>query len=201
MSYTALSHGGVARVSTMVVDAPLDMGGFPFVGDVCTIKRGHFDLLDELTAGDGLLLRHLGTFDRFRTIASDVTRVSSLPVVTYASTGGVYTVSDWTQKIPLLYTEAGTVRVVWSARGNTPGTYNRKTKIRVNGVSVPGTEHQNDTDVWETYTHDIPCEGGDIIAICYSLTAAAIQIKDGYIRASDEAAVVDFNQPWNVPIA
>ena len=196
MSYSALSHGGVARVSTMVVDAPLDMGGFPFVGDVCEIKTGKFDELDELTAGSGLLLRHLGTFDSFRTIASDVTRVSSLPVVMYTSTGGMYTVSGWVQTIPPFYTEAGTVRVVWSARGNVSGAFNRKTVIRVNGVSVPGTEHHNDTDVWETYTHDIPCNGGDIIAIYYTITASGIQIKDGYIRASDEAAVVDFNQPW-----
>jgi len=196
MSYTALSHGGVARVSTMVVDAPLDMGGFPFVGDVCEIKTGKFDELDELTAGSGLLLRHLGTFDSFKPVASDVTRVSSLPMVSYASTGGVYTISGWVQTLPLLYTAAGTVRVVWSARGNVPGAYNRKTEVRVNGVSVPGTEHANDTDVVETYSHDIPCTGGDVVAIYYSLTAAAIQIQDGYIKASDEAAVFDFNQPW-----
>ena len=46
MSYTALSHGGVARVSTMVVDAPLDMGGF-------AVKT---PTIEEAVAGAGVLI-------------------------------------------------------------------------------------------------------------------------------------------------
>ena len=155
MSYSALSHGGVARVSTMVVDAPLDMGGFGIRAD-----RIETDIIEESTAGAGVTISpaewtslDLSASDNVRAYNDTEQLLTNL---------GVYTKVK-TLTIPARYTSGQTCRVTMAIKSATPAL-TRHVQVYVNGVAA-GPEHSTDSLEFVTFTDDITVSGGDTVEL------------------------------------
>lgn len=155
MSYSALSHGGVARVSTMVVDAPLDMGGFGIMAD--GIKT---DIIEERTAGAGVSI-FPGKWTSLDLSASDNARArdDTEKIVTNQSTYEKVK----TLTIPARYTAGQTCRVRFDIKTAQTGV-TRYIQVYVNGVPE-GPEHSTDSMTYVRFTDDITVSGGDTVEL------------------------------------
>lgn len=150
MSYSALSHGGVARVSTMVVDAPLDMGGFGI----------RADRIEESTAGAGTEMLHMATHTKFSLVASDEVRAhDDQEYDTLLTAYGLLVETT----IPDRFTETGTARIKFTGRHAYPSPKFLKLKIYVNDVAV-GTE-RTITNTTATFTEDVAVIAGDKVQL------------------------------------
>ena len=161
MSYTALSHGGVARVSTMVVDAPLDMGGFGIKADRIMADGIRTDIIEESTAGAGVTISpakwtslDLSASDNIRAYDDKIANVGNQ--YEYVKTSKIIT-------IPSRYTSGQTCRVTTAIKTTQTGLV-RYVRVYVNGVPA-GDEHTTDSMAFVTFTDDITVNGGDTVEV------------------------------------
>ena len=171
MSYTALSHGGVARVSTMVVDAPLDMGGFGIKADI----------IEESTPSAGV------TISPPRRIlldlsASDNIRAYDDSQITIADSSAYEKVKTLT--IPSRYKQGQTCRVTTAI-----ASYEGYVQVYVNGVAA-GAEHSTTSSVFVTFTDDITVGGGDNVEM-WAHTVNGKSVLCGLFTVGGDDAIPD----------
>ena len=142
MSYSALSHGGVARVSTLIVDAQLDTGAFGIKADI----------IEESTPAAGVsispprrILLDLSASDNIR--AYDDSQIT-------IGDGSAYEKAK-TLTIPSRYKQGQTCRVTTAI-----ASYGGYVQVYVNGAPA-GAEHTTTSSVFVTFTDDITVGGGD----------------------------------------
>ena len=152
MSYTALSHGGVARVSTLIVDAQLDTGAFG-------IKA---DRIEESTAGAGVTISP-GKWTSLDLSASDNVRAYDDTEVYVPNKEAYYRKTSKVLTIPARYTSGQTCRVSYQIKSTKLGKP-KYVRVYVNGVAV-GPEHMTDSLTFVTFTDDIPVGGGDTVEL------------------------------------
>ena len=181
MSYTALSHGGVARVSTMVVDAPLDMGGFGIRAD-----RIETDIIEESTAGAGVTISP-GEWTSLDLSASDNVRAydDTEQLVTNKSNY----VKIKTLTIPARYTTGQTCRVTTTIKTAYQGLV-RYVRVYVNGVPA-GDEHTTDSMTFVTFTDDITVNGGDTVEMWVKTGTAGGGMYHGKFTVRGDDALPD----------
>lgn len=169
MSYSALSHGGVARVSTMVVDAQLDTGAFGLKADrieESTPAAGvdmtdgiKTDIIEESTAGAGVTISP-GKWTSLDLSASD--NVRAYDDTEQLITNKTAYVKAKTLTIPARYTAGQTCRVTTAIKTAYAGLV-RYVRVYVNGVPA-GDEHTTDSMTFVTFTDDnITVNGGDTV--------------------------------------
>ena len=176
MSYSALSHGGVARVSTMVVDAPLDMGAFGIKADI----------IEESTPGAGVNLipaewtsLDLSASDNIRVYDDTELTVSNKPQYDKAKT----------LTIPARYTTGQTCRVTTALKTTITGAV-RYVQVYVNGVAA-GVEHSTDSTTFVTFTDDITVSGGDTVELWVKTGTAGGGMYLGLFRVCGDDALPD----------
>ena len=181
MSYSALSHGGVARVSTMVVDAPLDMGGFGIRAD--GIKT---DIIEESTAGAGVTISP-GVWTSLDLSASD--NVRAYDDTEQLITNKTNYVKVKTLTIPARYTAGQTCRVTTAIKTAYPGLV-RYVRVYVNGVPA-GDEHTTDSMTFVTFTDDIAVSGGDTVEMWVKTTGTGGGMYLGKFTVRGDDALPD----------
>ena len=150
MSYTALSHGGVARVSTMVVDAQLDTGAFGIKADI----------IEGSTAGAGVTISR-AEWTSLGLSASDNVRAYD-DIEEFFADEHSYVIAK-ALLIPARYTTGQTCRVTCEMKTAQAGV-TRCVKVYVNGVAA-GTEHCTASANFVTFTDDITVSGGDTVEL------------------------------------
>ena len=159
MSYSPISHGGSARVSTLIVDAQLDTGAFGIKADIIeesTPAAGvglpdgvNTDTIRENTAGVGTSIDDIHSdMQALSMVASDTTRSSSAGPFTF--TTAAYAIGP-SRKVPERYTQPGSVRIKWTC---TASAYNMYSRIYVDGVAV-GAIHTTAGGAVESYEEDV----------------------------------------------
>lgn len=187
MSYSALSHGGVARMSTLVVDSDLDMAGFDLTG-IGTLmadktKTGSINeaVIDASVKYDDTLYA-----DVFLPVASGRVRAYDN---TETTTNGVTPILVFTQIIPAHY-GSGTVRVGGDVVLDTTFYAQKITlKVCVNDAQ-PGVWLQSGSVAGAPYItvsdDTIAVVGGDIITITLVGTVyASGRCKNLFVACDD----------------
>ena len=167
MGYSPSSHGGVARMSTLIVDAQLDTGAFGIKADIIEestpaarvdmtdgIKT---DIIEESTAGAGVTISpaewtslDLSASDNVRAYDDTEHLVSNQSYVKLK-----------TLTIPARYTSGQTCRVTTEIKTRNVGGV-RYVRVYVNGVPA-GDEHTTDSMTFVTFTDDITVSAGDTV--------------------------------------
>ena len=203
MSYSALSHGGVARVSTMVVDAPLDMGGFGIKADrieESTPAAGvdmpdgiKTDIIEESTAGAGVAISP-GKWTSLDLSASDNVRAYNDTTPSIANVGVFTKVKTLT--IPSRYTSGQTCRVTTAIKSAQAGV-TRYVQVYVNGVPA-GAEHSTNSMTYVTFTDDITVSGGDNVEMWVKTGGGGAYLGLFTVRGDDALPDVFFTvgQAW-----
>ena len=169
MSYSALSHGGVARVSTMVVDAPLDMGGFGIRAD--GIKT---DRIEERVPGGSVDYDNPLKIkaDSFVPVASDRVRVSSPGVV---DSDKITQIVVGNATVPAYYAAGGTVRVGGELElTSTAYEHTLSLYVNVNGALTATRQGANALGAgYVSVSADVAVVAGDVIQVKFAGTAYA----------------------------
>ena len=197
MSYTALSHGGVARVSTMVVDAPLDMGGFGIKADLIeeSTPAAGVNLPDGIkTSGiiesvldDSVEYEDPLKADSFTLVASDRER-AGFPTVTN-STGTTHVVIG-AATVPAYYA-TGTVRVggelelISTTLGHSLSLY-----VYVNTVFTAALQGATAVGAGYVSVHaDIAAAAGDVVQVEFAGTTYASGTCKNVFLGCDDADI------------
>jgi hypothetical protein len=180
MSYTALSHGGVARVSTMVVDSDLDMGGF-------AVKT---PTIEEAVAGGGTRLIHPFTIPMFSPTATDTLRASDDTEV--EQTFGAAFVKVKEISLPGVYVN-GAVKLSVDVSANNES----QVKFYVNDTPA-GVEHAVSYTSPETVSEDIDVKGGDVVSVWAKESGInpKTTLSNFRLHCDDSITLLTKNQPW-----
>ena len=195
MSYSALSHGGVARVSTLIVDAQLDTGAFGIKADRIeeSTPAAGVDMVDGIKTGNISESVPGGSVDydnplklkanSFVPVASDRVRVSS-PAVVDSNTTHIVVCNG---TVPAYYVP-GTVRV--GGELELTSTYPAHTLyffVYVNSVLKETVSRANVVGAgYVSVSADIAVTAGDVIRAEFSVTTSATgTCKNVFIGCDD----------------
>jgi hypothetical protein len=185
----------------MVVDAPLDMGGFGFIGDVANITTlttatatagiVKTDKLDEDTPGAGTQVLHPGSAEAWLAVASEFVRYEDLPSTGFAYAS--YTGALKTVTVPANYRAGSIARVKITLRAAAGGT--AFGRIYVNGAAV-GVNHSTTSTTGEDFVDDIPCKGGDTLEVWGYKVGGTAYLSNVQVCADDTLPLFAKNSAW-----
>ena len=164
-------------MSTMVVDAPLDMGGFGLMAD--GIKT---DIIEESTAGAGVTISP-GKWTCLDLSASDNVRAYDDTEQLVGNNPNYVKIKTLT--IPARYAAGQTCRVTTAIKTAYTGIV-RYVRVYVNGVPA-GDEHTTDSMTFVTFTDDITVNGGDTVEVWVKTGTGGVMYIGKFTVRGDDA--------------
>lgn len=178
MSYSPISHGGSARVSTLIVDAQIDTGAFGIKADI----------IEESTAGAGVSITP-AEWTSMDLSASDELRAFDATELLLTNQWDYTKVK--TLNIPARYNAGQTCRVTTAIKSLYAGPV-RYVKVYVNGVAA-GVDHSTDSLSFVTFTDDVVVGGGDTVEMWVSVQGGGASCGHFAVYGSDSRPDVFFS--------
>ena len=180
MSYSALSHGGVARVSTMVVDAPLDMGGF-------AVKT---PTIEEAVAGAGVLIDEPRRSHKWFAVPAARVRYENPAVFSETIPDSSETII-FTGGVNVAYLPGSKMNVKVLAKTLYAGM-----KVKIGADEKPITDPAGT----ELFFNDVPIVGGvdvDIIGVNVFGSPGFVSVQDITVYCEDTTVgMMEINSDW-----